>query len=155
MRRKDRELTNIDEIESIISRADVCRIALANGNFPYIITMNFGYSGGAEKKLYFHCAPEGRKIEMIRKNNFACFELDTDHKIQSGDKACDFTMKYSSVVGWGNIFIISDDKERREGLNAIMYQYTNRKDFDFNTETFQRTIILKLNITEMTGKKIL
>ena len=80
--------------------------------------MNFGYSGGAEKKLFFHSAGDGRKIDMIRKNNHVCFEMDTDHDLKSGREACDFSMKYSSVVGWGDIFIVSDDEERREGLNS-------------------------------------
>ena len=53
MRKKEREITDIAAIESIIQRADVCRIALADGNIPYIVTMNFGYSGGEEKCLYF------------------------------------------------------------------------------------------------------
>ena len=69
MRRKEREITAIDEIEEIIGRCDVCRIALTDDNIPYIVTMNFGYSGGVQKKLFFHSAGEGRKIDIIRKNN--------------------------------------------------------------------------------------
>jgi len=99
MRKQEREITDIAEIEAVINRADVCRIALADGNIPYIVTMNFGYSGGHHRKLYFHCAREGRKLDMIRKNNYACFEMDIDHQIVKSDKACDLSMKYKSVVG--------------------------------------------------------
>ncbi len=83
MRRKDREITGIGEIEVIISHADICRIALTENNMPYIVAMNFGYSGGEKKRLYFHCATEGRKIDMIRKNSYVCFQMDTgsqDHR---------------------------------------------------------------------------
>ena len=63
-------------------------------------------------------------------------------------------MRYSSVVGWGDIFIISDDEERREGLNSIMKHYTNRKEFTYKQDVFNKTTILKLEIKTMTGKKI-
>lgn len=154
MRRKEREITGIDEIEAIILRCDVCRIALADDNIPYIVTMNFGYCGGAEKKLFFHSAGHGMKIDIIRKNNHVCFEMDTDHDLKSGREACDFNMKYSSVVGWGNIFIINDDKEKREAMNLIMEHYTSRKEFTYKEDVFNKTTILKLVIKNMTGKKI-
>jgi uncharacterized protein len=153
MRRKDREITGINEIEAIISHADICRVALTYDNIPYIVPMNFGYSGGVEKKLYFHCAPEGRKIEMIKKNSYACFELDTDHNITEGKEACDFSMKYSSVIGWGNIFIINNNEEKLEGLNSIMHHYTKRRGFKYYPEVLNKTIVLRLDIITMTGKK--
>lgn len=153
MRRKEREITSIDEIEAIIGRCDVCRIALTDENIPYIVTMNFGYTGGERKKLFFHSAGQGRKIDIIRKNSHACFEMDTDHNLTGGREACDFSMKYSSVVGWGDIYIISDDKERREGLNAIMKHYSNRTEFNYKQDVFDKTTILRLEIKTMTGKK--
>ncbi len=70
MRKKEREVADLQEIESIINMSEVCRLAFADMNVPYIVTMNFGYSGGDKKHLYFHCATEGRKLEMIRKNNY-------------------------------------------------------------------------------------
>jgi len=154
MRRKEREITAIDEIEAIIGRCDVCRIAFTDENTPYIVTMNFGYSGGVQKKLFFHSAREGRKIDIIRKNNHVCFEMDTDHDLTSGMEACDFSMKYSSVVGWGDIFIISDDKEKREGFDSIMKHYTSGTEFTYKEDVFDKTMVLKLEIKTMTGKKI-
>jgi hypothetical protein len=154
MRRKEREITGIEDLEGIILRSDVCRIALTDGSTPYIVTMNFGYLGGADKKLYFHCAPEGRKIEMIRKNNYVCFEMDTDHSITEGREACDFGMKFSSIVGWGRIFIITENTEKNEGLTSIIQHYSKRGGITFNTEVFDRTTVLRLDIISMTGKKI-
>lgn len=153
MRLREREINGIDEIEAIISRCDVCRIALADDNIPYIVTMNFGYRGGADKKLFFHSAGDGRKIDMIRKNNHVCFEMDTDHDLKSGREACDFSMKYSSVVGWGDIFIVNDDEEKREALNSIMKHYTNLSEFIYKEDVFNKTTLLKLVIKTMTAKK--
>lgn len=153
MRRKEREITGIAEIESIISKADVCRIALADGGIPYIVTLNFGYSGGNEKCFYFHCAKEGRKLDMITKNSFVCFEVDTDHIIYEGKMACDFGMGYRSVVGWGNISIIRDNAEKINGLSWIMKHYSGRPDFAYDEQNLDKILILKLVIKEMTGKK--
>ena len=153
MRRKDREITNITEIESIISIADVCRVAMDDSGIPYIVTMNFGYSGGAQRCFYFHCALEGRKLEMIRKNSFVCFELDIDHRKIEGEEACDFSMDYRSVVGWGNMVIISENEEKRRGLDTILHHYTGRTDFTYHPGTYNRILVLRLEISEMTGKK--
>lgn len=153
MRKREREITDIIEIESIIKRSDVCRLALADGNIPYIVTMNFGYSGGEKKLLFFHCAKEGRKLDMIRKNNYVCFEMDTDHGLKNGVQACDYGMGYSSVVGYGFISIISDENEKLIGLRQIMANYTDRADLSFRPVSVSETTVLRLEIKEMTGKR--
>jgi uncharacterized protein len=152
MRRADRQITDINEIESIISKADVCRVAFADNNTPYIVTMNFGYSGGPNPCLYFHCAPEGRKMDMIKKNNHVCFEMDTDHEIFGGEKGCDWGMKFKSVVGFGNISVLKERDTRINGLNCIMGHYSDRKSFSYDEKSLDMTMILKLEIEEMTGK---
>jgi uncharacterized protein len=153
MRRKEREITKITDIESIILKSDVCRIALANENMPYIVTMNFGYSPGKPPILYFHCAREGRKLEMMRQNNFVCFEMDTDHCIQKGEKGCDWGMNYSSVVGYGRISIVEDNAERITGLNSIMDHYGGYGFYSYDEKVLSGTTILKLEISEMSGKR--
>ena len=153
MRKKEREITDINEMESIISRADVCHLAFAVDDTPYIVTMNFGYTGGERRYLFFHCATEGRKLDMIRKNNRVCFELETDHEVYSGDKGCDWGMKYSSVVGYGRIFIATDEKERKEGLDNILAHYGGSRNYSYDEKVLQQTTILRLEISEMTGKR--
>jgi len=118
-----------------------------------MVTLNFGYKGGADKKLYFHCAREGRKLEMIRRNNYVCFEFDTDHSLYRGKIACDFGMNYSSVIGWGKIVIITDDEGKKQGLNHLMSHYSDRTDFSYENGILDKMIVLRLDILEMTGKK--
>ena len=153
MRRKDRQITEISELEQIISESDVCRVAFADNNNPYIVTMNFGYSGGDQPCFYFHCAKEGKKLEMIMKNNRVCFELDTDHELYEGDNGCDWGMKYSSVVGWGRITIITERDPGIRGLDSIMSHYSGRTQFSYDEKVLSNTTILRLDIEEMTGKK--
>jgi uncharacterized protein len=153
MRRKDRQMQNISEIESVIIASDVCRVAFANENMPYIVTMNFGYKSGDASCFYFHCAPAGRKLEMMKKNNYVCFEMDTDHRLYPGKVACDWGMNFSSVIGYGRISIVDDEAERIEGLTCIMKQYGGNGPFSFDEKILTRTTILKLVIEEISGKK--
>lgn len=152
MRRSDREVSVVGDVEDIINNSDVCRIALADNNIPYIVTMNFGYIS-SPGKLYFHCANEGKKLEMIRKNNYVCFEMDTDHLITKGEKGCDWGMKFSSVIGFGNIFIVEDKEEKMLGLNSIMSHYGGSGPYNYNENVFNSTTVLRLEIAEMSGKK--
>ena len=153
MRRADREVSDKEEIEDIISRADVCRIALANAGQPYLVTMNYGYVSEPEHTFYFHCANEGKKLDMIRQNNYACFELDTDHLLIRGKASCDWGMSFSSVVGYGNITIVADTEEKTVGLNTIMRHYGAEGEQHYDDRVFSRTTILRLDVTEMTCKK--
>ena len=153
MRRADREIPEISLIEEIIQKADVCRIALADENVPYIVTMNFGYTGIPGQKLFFHCASTGRKLDMIRKNNYVCFEMDTDHTVYGGEKGCDWGMKFSSVVGYGNISIVTEREAKIKGLNCIMAHYGGEKEYTYDENVLLRTTVLCLDIKEMTGKR--
>ncbi len=152
MRRHERNISDKRLIEEIIKRSDICRVAMANGDVPYIVCMNFGYVSTPQPCLYFHCANEGRKLDMIRKNSLVCFEMDTDHKLYPGEKGCDWGMKYSSVVGYGKISIITENEAKKQGLDILMKHYGGEDEYSYNPETLNRTTLLKLDITEMTGK---
>jgi uncharacterized protein len=158
MRRSDREVSEIELIEEIINKADVCRIALADNKTPYIVTMNFGYSGYPMRRLFFHCANTGRKLEMIRKNEYVCFEMDIDHQLyvkpaNDGRKGCNWGMNYRSVVGYGNISIITDKEAKKTGLDCIMKHYGNENEYFYDEKALANTTVLRLDIKEITGKK--
>jgi uncharacterized protein len=153
MRRADREISGIHEIEEIIRRTDVCRLAFAHENFPYIVTMNFGYTNDPEQLFYFHCAREGKKLDMMRRNNYVCFEMDTDHQIIKGIRACDWGMRFTSVIGYGNIAEVTEKDERISGLNSIMNHYAGTGEYIYDEKVFDQTTILRLKILEISAKK--
>ncbi len=155
MRRKEREIKDLQVIEEIISRCDVCRIGLSDKGMPYIVPLNFGYMKGDPSCFYFHCATGGKKIDIIKHNNNVCFELDTDHKLTDGDRACDYSMLYSSVMGTGKIFIVDNEDERQSGLNCLMKQYTGKDNHSFKTSTMSKTTILRLDIDSISGKQVI
>lgn len=153
MRRNDRELKEFAAIESIISKADVCRIALIDGDLPYIVALNFGYKPGNPSVLFFHCAKNGRKLDIIRKNNTVCFQMDIDHELVLANKACGYGMKFKSIVGYGKIYEVEDKAGKIEGLQYIMKQYTGKDDFTYDEKMLDVTAILRLDISEITAKQ--
>jgi len=150
MRRKDKEIKDKKEIESIINRAIVCRIALSDNNMPYIVPINFGYKDNC---LYIHSATEGKKIDIIKKNNDICFEIDIAHEILQGKSACHTTMKYYSVIGYGKAYIIDDSEEKIKALNIIIEHYLPEIPHEYSEKFLKKIVIIKIEIDNMTGKK--
>ena len=103
MRRKDREVTDLSEIIEIMKNCDVCRLAMNDDGFPYILPLNFGMAVNGDKiTLYFHSALEGYKVGLIRKDNRASFEMDCKHELQYFEDKGYCTMAYESVIGRGH-----------------------------------------------------
>jgi len=140
-------------MEEIISRCQICHLALASPQGgPYAVALNFGYACGNPPALYFHCAREGKKLELIRQNPRCAFVIDRAIKLVTGPMACDWGMKYESVMGTGTIEIVAGPAERRLALDRIMAQYGNQAPA-YGSELPQGPLILKLTIEEMTGKR--
>ena len=149
MRRKDKAIHDRDEIEAIIRESLACRLALSEGNRPYVVPLCFGYENNT---LYFHSATEGRKIEILKKNTNVCFEFDIDQEVVQAEKPCKWSMKYRSVIGFGKASIVEDLEEKRKGLDVIMNHYSGRL-FEYLEPAIQSTVIIKVEIESMTGKK--
>ncbi len=154
MRRTDREISDQSEVLRILQKADVCRIAMCDDNVPYVVTMNFGLGKDGLKSLYFHCASEGRKIDILRKNNLVCFQTDTEHEFFLHDVSCGCSMRYRSVVGMGRIHFVSDLPEKLQALQAIMNHYTQETGHTFKPEMVARTTILRLDVEEISAKAL-
>jgi len=148
MRRNDREIKDIKVINGIISRCRVCRLAMSDDGQPYIVPLNFGYDG---RFLYFHTAPEGRKIDIIKRNNRVGFEFDILHNIVTAQQACDWGAQYESVIGSGTVEIVADLDAKKEALEWIMRQY-GKGAWTFPEEILQKTLIFRVRILEISGK---
>lgn len=153
MRRRDREVNGTKEMGGIISRCRVCHLALSglHGD-PYAVALNFGYQPGSPPTLYFHCAKQGKKLDIIRINPKAAFIIDRALELRAGPTACDWGMNYESVMGTGTITVVDDQQERKRGLDLIMAQYGNSSPV-YAPQSLEQTVVLKFTILEMTGKR--
>lgn len=152
MRRADREVKDVNEMIQIMKRCDVCRLALNDEGYPYILPLNFGLKVQDGKvTLYFHGAETGKKYELIEKDSRASFEMDCAHRLVSSEDTGHCTMEYESVIGKGKVKIVSKE-EKMEAL-TIMTDHYHEKHFEFNAKAVPRTTAMKLVIEEMTGKR--
>jgi nitroimidazol reductase NimA-like FMN-containing flavoprotein (pyridoxamine 5'-phosphate oxidase superfamily) len=149
LRRKEKEITDIKEIEFIIQQSQVCRLALADEGLPYIVPLCFGYKN---KMLYFHSAKEGQKIDILRRNRQVCFEFDIDARVRSGKTACAWGMGYKSVIGYGTASLVEDPEEKQKALDIIMRQYSEGE-FEYSAKNLAEMLVIKVVISAMTGKK--
>ena len=153
MRKADREIKNKEEIIDIIKRCDVIRLAFNNGDYPYILPLNFGFEIKNDKVIfYFHSALEGTKVEIMKKDNRASFEMDTKHELQYYEEKGYCTMSYESVIGRGRIRILSEE-EKMNALKKLMGHYHESEDTYFNPAAISRTLVYSLEVEEMTAKR--
>jgi nitroimidazol reductase NimA-like FMN-containing flavoprotein (pyridoxamine 5'-phosphate oxidase superfamily) len=149
MRRKDREINDIDLIEDIIRNSLVCRLGMSRDNQPYVVPLCFAYS---DNTVYFHSAGEGLKLEILQQNPNVCVEFDIDQEVIQGATPCEWGMQYRSVIGFGKASFVEDLEEKRKGLDAIMKHYSGRS-FEYVEPAIESTCIIKVAIESMTGKE--
>ena len=150
MRRNERAMASRAEIDDVIRRCQVCRLGLADGLEPYIVPMCFGYDGRA---LYFHCAPGGRKLEILQRNPRVCFEFDLPEQVVEAPEACGWGIRYQSVMGAGSASRVEALPEKRRALDLIMAQYAALRAFTFPEPAVDRVAILQVNIETISGKQ--
>jgi len=155
MRRKDKEITDTDEKLKIIAQCKFCRIGLSENNRPYIVPLNYGFSHDDGKlTLYFHGALEGRKIDILQKNNNACFEIDCDTKLVEGEAPCDYGYEFKSIIGFGKIVLLDTKDEKINGLRCLMKHQTGKDiNHDFNENELKNVVVFKMLVEEFTGKQ--
>ena len=157
MRRKDREITDFDEMMKIIAKCDTCRLALFDDEFPYIVPLNFGTDvEEGQLYLYFHSAKVGTKLDLIRKNNKVTFEMDCGHNIIMYDERMSCTMGYVSICDLkaGNLHfpIVWKDENKINALKILMRHY-HEEDFKFNEKVAMMTEVFRVKVLDMTGKR--
>lgn len=151
MRRKEREITKKTDLEEIIDKALVCRLAMSRGDQPYVVPLCFGYR---DNTLYFHCAREGMKQDILKENNKVCFEMETDCELVRGKSACEWGMKGRSIVGFGTASLVEEPSLKRKALDVVMEHYDAKRPFDYSEKALEKIVIIRVEILRMTGKKL-
>ena len=149
MRNNKQEIKDRDEIDAIIRQSQVCRLGLCDRDEPYIVPMCFGYDG---RTLFFHCASEGLKLEILHKNPNVCFEFDIIEGLEEAKSACAFGMGYKSVIGMGCAHFIQTLEDKKKALTVIKSQYTH-EDFDLPDKAVEHTCLFQVEIKHITGKQ--
>lgn len=150
----DRGIKDKAEIEEIIQTAEICHLGLVDGDIPYVLPMNFAFENNV---LYLHSGPDGKKVDVVAKNNNVCVSFDIDQKIQYRHEqvACSWSMRFRSVLLYGQVETITDYDEKVRILNLIMAKYAPGREFKYNAPAVKNVLIWKIPVKEIYGKKFI
>ena len=152
MRRKDREITDINEILELVAKTDVLHLGLFDGDYPYIVPLHYGYEyADGTLTFYMHGAKEGHKIDLINANPNVCVELENDVELIPGDVACAYGSSYFSIMGRGTASIVTDEEEKIKGLKLLMENQTGRA-FDIDARMAAAVAVIKVTTDNFTAK---
>lgn len=147
MRKKERELNNIEAVE-ILKKCDYGILSTVDEyGYPYGVPVSYVY---ANNSIYFHCAVEGHKLDNILNNNKVSFCVVGETCILPGK----FSTKYESVIAFGKAAEIFGDEK-----DAILFEIIKKYSKDYLNEGKEyikkasiKTKVIKIDIEHMSGK---
>ena len=154
MRRQERAVMEQDKILEILEKCEVARIGFCADGRAYIVPMNFAFAvedGGVA--LYFHSAVEGRKIAMLKQNPQVCFEADCSYQLIKCETACRWTAHFESVMGEGEITMLTNAAQKARALDLIMRRHGFEGAPAYTEEALRCVCVLRLAVTHMCGKQ--
>ncbi len=140
-----------EEIDQLLHSEEVGRLGLQGEDYPYVVPVNFSY---VEGKIYFHGAFEGKKVQLIRADPRVCFEVDTGHAITPA-KVGDCSYSYRSVIVYGRARLVPKNEYETfmKGALGLFEKYTSSHVPEIKPEMAEKTLMLEMEIDEVTGKK--
>jgi len=144
-------IMNEQEFDEVIQKCSVCHVGMVDDDKPYVLGFNFGYK---DRVIYLHSAKEGKKIEILKRNNNVCVEFDADHLLfaRHENVACSWRMRYRSVLAHGKAVFVDEYDEKIEALKIFMKHHSGI-DFNYNKPAVDNILIIKIEIETMTGRK--
>lgn len=152
MTRRERQITDMEEIVKILDNSKVLHLGMIDGDEPYVVPMNYGYTMEDGKlTLWLHGARQGRKLDAMRKNPKVFFEMEYGIEPFEGDVACKYGITYSSLMGRGVAEIIEDVETKKAALTFLMKTQTG-KDFGFEDKMAAVVGVIRIDVLEYTAK---
>ena len=153
MTRRELEVTDPNQIIGILDKCKILHLGLVDGDEPYVVAMNYGYTlEGDALTLYLHAAKTGYKLDLMRANPKVFFEMDCDVTPFEGDLPCQYGTAYASIMGRGQAELVEDVEAKKEALSLFMKSQTG-KDFEFQDKMVSIVSIIKIHVSEYTAKR--
>ena len=140
----------LDEMEEILRKAVVGRLALCDSSKPYIVPLNFLYCEG---KVIFHCAWEGKKSDLIAQNPDCCFEVDEYMGEVRDHYEAECYLDYDSVLAFGRARVLDDEDEKLRLLKVFSAKYGNKSGLTLTMERARDCCCVGIEIEELTGRR--
>ena len=152
MTKRERQITDPQQILDILDQGKVLHLGLCADNMPYVVPMNYGYTmEGGKLTVYLHSAVKGKKLDMLRANPNVFFAIDCDRIPFEGKLPCQYGMVYSSIMGTGTAQLVEDVEEKKRAMSILMKTQTG-KDFSFEDRLVSIVAVIRIDVTEYTAK---
>ena len=155
---KKLEIKSEEKIIEFLGSQQTGRIASIDENgFPQIIPMNFVFINDT---VYMHSHIRGEKLDNIRRNQKAGFEVDRSLEFLPSyfsdptDASLADTL-YISVVIKGNASIVSNKEEKTIALNGLMKKYQPEGGYEPikpDMDVLKGVEVIKIVPESLTGK---
>lgn len=153
MGKPEREFDDLTTCCRIIEACSYCHVALDDDGAPYLVPLNFGWQVTENQlTLYFHSAPTGYKIDVLRKNPQLCFNFTNRIGLKVGRNPCSHGTYYESVTGRGRAVFLADEAEKRQALDCIMAQQAGPGAYVYQEKMLQHVTVFRVVAEELTGK---
>lgn len=157
MRRKDREITDKAELESLLRQGRVCHLAMCGQSGqvssdeaqPYVLPVNYGYADGA---LYVHGASKGRKADILRTNPRVAFSIVLSEELKAAGDGCEWTTYYVSLCGEGRAEVIEKGEDKALALTKFMEHYAPGP-HELPAAAVAGTMVVRIAIESLSGKR--
>jgi nitroimidazol reductase NimA-like FMN-containing flavoprotein (pyridoxamine 5'-phosphate oxidase superfamily) len=150
VRRRDREVTDPEELRRVLRSTKYVTVALCMDDTPYLVSLSHGFDE-EHNCLYFHCAPEGKKLVYAKVNARVWGQAVLDYGVTD---ECDYA--YTSVHFQGTLSIIDDFAEKQHGMEVMVHQLSTTPEAKLakiKPEKLATTTMLRIDITGVTGKR--
>ena len=154
LRRTDRAIEDPAQMERILSRARYVTLAICGDGEPYLFVVNHGYDA-AGRRIYFHCSPEGKKVDILRGNPRAWGIAVEDLGYVDGE--CEH--KYRSVMFGGRVGFLESSEDKATALEVMIRQQESDPEpvmrRTLKPERLAVTSVGYVAVEEMSGKEAL
>jgi nitroimidazol reductase NimA-like FMN-containing flavoprotein (pyridoxamine 5'-phosphate oxidase superfamily) len=151
VRRKDKEITDPAVLKKLLKSCAYVTVALSMDNQPYLVSLSHGYDE-TRNCIFFHCAREGKKLEYIRSNNLVWGQALIDKGYLQGECA----HLYASVQFSGKVSMVDAFEDKLQAMKCMINQLDKNPESliaALKAERLQNTVIGRIDIERMTGKK--
>ncbi|MCK5389774.1 MAG: pyridoxamine 5'-phosphate oxidase family protein [Candidatus Thorarchaeota archaeon] len=152
IRRKEKAIESEEEMISILEKSKYITIAMCEDNTPYLVTLSHGYDREGNC-IFFHCAREGKKVDILTENSNIWGQAIIDHGYTEG--ACDHL--YATTQFKGKVSFIEDMKEKEHALRIMINSLEPNPELvleeQITEKSVQRVHIGRIDIEFMSGKK--
>lgn len=152
VRRQNRVLDDEIRITELLQNSEYgfLNLGTAENGYGYGIPISYAYDAET-KSLYYHCALEGQKLDILKLNNKVSFCVVGVTK----PIANQFTTLFESVIVFGKAIIELSDDEKRKGLRLLVKKYSQGYEElgeKYMDKSWNRTFVFKVEIEHITAK---